>query len=765
MKKPILVLLAALALLVSSPEILAQISSYQTNIYFDSGKDALDSKAIAELEAFAAKIALLEDFEVDVRAYTDDIGTVQYNKALSERRAAAAFNFLLSKKIQPAKQEIVGAGILPTDKKNSKKATKEELAEVRSRNRRVDVRVIIFAPKTIDEVQNYFGQRDKNTCLFSGQKDTAIQGQKGTILFVAANSFEQKDGKAPALPIKIELREAYTFADMILQNLTTVSNGQLLQTGGMVHISATDANGQELQLAAGKKIDIAMPLKGELPKGMQLFTADRPAADNGTGINWIAQADTFIVFPSSPKLNKIPRGLSTATKELALEGTAFPFPIRPIYKTAFIAPVSPKLQLIKTAAPNAAEIKAKNPKQRGENAKNYEARLAKIYSDRQETHEKYSKTNARRQEEFAANTAKYSQDSATYANNINLAQAYTDSIERAIAYIFIHSQAYNVTAHINKQVTNLTALYLQLKNIDDLRNHATMLGFDSLAQEFTKLYEKGAANVGSVNKLKAVRADLISQTNKDFFSKQRISYFAEMPIFNIQKNTHNSLLVQKIDAYANSLRYCYERSSSLENRSFESYCEYIYKNIGEALYSGEFLALAESCQDKMLDFDLNKKIEAGALLSEEVAATHKKLMELKAEAGLLSVEEGNVLARTMVSSANLGWINCDRFLDYKREDCDKAMFAMQDEPNANISFYAIVPEINAITQFSKTGTGFQLPYNGIPKNMIVKLLGLRIAGGKFFICSYEVKAEEIKNINIKFEPCKLSDINKALANL
>lgn len=123
MKKPILVVLAAFGLLLaSSPKILAQISSYQTNIYFDSGKDALDPKAIAELEAFAAKIALLEDFEVDVRAYTDDIGTVEYNKALSERRAAAAFQLSFEQKNTTRQTRNCGRGHFANRQKNKQKS-------------------------------------------------------------------------------------------------------------------------------------------------------------------------------------------------------------------------------------------------------------------------------------------------------------------------------------------------------------------------------------------------------------------------------------------------------------------------------------------------------------------------------------------------------------------------------------------------------------------------------------------------------------------
>lgn len=764
MKKPILVVFAAFALLVaSSPQMLAQISNYQTNIYFDSGKDALDSKAIAELEAFATKIALLEDFEVDIRAYTDDMGTVEYNKALSERRATNAFNFLLSKKIQPAKQEIVGAGILPTDKKLDKKAPKEALAEARSRNRRVDVRVTIFTPKTIGEVQNYFGQRDKNTCLFSGQKDTAIQGQKGTVLFVAANSFEQKDGKSPALPIKIELREAYTFADMILQNLTTLSNGQLLQTGGMVHISATDANGQELQLAAGKKIDIAMPLKGELPKGMQLFTADRPAADNGTGINWIAQPDTFILYPSSPRPARVVSYIkNTSSHELKNKPVAFPS--QPIYIKDAKAPKPPHIYLSKSELPTIADIQKKNPRERFEREGSYEIRIAKIHEEKKDAHAKTVAKNEERQQKYNADLLQYREDSLKYASHLYAANAYTDSVEQAMIYILISSEAHACVENLNREANFFYSLKNQIRNIDSLAKNAQSLGFTAIAEKYKALAQKANKNIGDAKQLQALQASLanIQQDNVlKMFSWYNISIMSVISDSYISKQDFTRV-------FSGSLRKKYAQrvdATDLNAVSFEKYCENFYKKAGYALYSGEFLAKATQIQADIDAFDLAEKTKVGESISQDVHLLYKELMAMKADAGLLSPQEGKSLARTMVSSANLGWINCDRFLDYKPEECEKLAIDIVPQQNQSLIFYAIVPEINAVTQFTKTKTGYQLGYQGIPKHMQVKLVGFFIENGKFNLCIYEDKAEALKHIDIKFQPCKLSDINKALANL
>jgi outer membrane protein OmpA-like peptidoglycan-associated protein len=45
-----------------------------------------------------------------IAGHTDDVGTAQYNQALSERRARAVAQYLESKKVQPVRLAIVGTG-------------------------------------------------------------------------------------------------------------------------------------------------------------------------------------------------------------------------------------------------------------------------------------------------------------------------------------------------------------------------------------------------------------------------------------------------------------------------------------------------------------------------------------------------------------------------------------------------------------------------------------------------------------------------------
>jgi hypothetical protein len=97
------------------------------------------------------------------------------------------------------------------------------------------------------------------------------------------------DGSAPKGPVSIQLKECYSEADMIRENLSTLSDGRLLETKGMIHIAAY-ANGQELKLKAGKEFIIHFPNK-EADKPMNLFYGERN--DTG-GLNWKIDSSSLL---------------------------------------------------------------------------------------------------------------------------------------------------------------------------------------------------------------------------------------------------------------------------------------------------------------------------------------------------------------------------------------------------------------------------------------------------------------------------------------
>jgi hypothetical protein len=70
------------------------------------------------------------------------------------------------------------------------------------------------------------------------QKDTVLITRKGAIIKIPKNSLTSLNGSS----VKLEIKEAFSFKDIVLAGLTTTSDGQLLSSGGMIYISAVGEN-------------------------------------------------------------------------------------------------------------------------------------------------------------------------------------------------------------------------------------------------------------------------------------------------------------------------------------------------------------------------------------------------------------------------------------------------------------------------------------------------------------------------------------------
>ncbi len=70
------------------------------------------------------------------------------------------------------------------------------------------------------------------TVTINPAKDTVLRLPKGGIISIPKGSFDKE--------LTLEIREAYTLQDMLLAGLVTESNGQLLESGGMIYINTAE---------------------------------------------------------------------------------------------------------------------------------------------------------------------------------------------------------------------------------------------------------------------------------------------------------------------------------------------------------------------------------------------------------------------------------------------------------------------------------------------------------------------------------------------
>ncbi len=143
-------------------------------------------------------------------------------------------------------------------------------------------------------------------------KSQTIVGSYGTQVTFPAKSLHYK-GKYPKKSIQIIMREIYNYSDMVKANLTTsTTNGELLETGGMIHLEAF-YKGKKLELNTKKPITIKFPSrKGK--KGMQTFSGVKNTREE---IEWHLEPQTKMYAKEKAKVGVDPSfmaGLPTEVK-------------------------------------------------------------------------------------------------------------------------------------------------------------------------------------------------------------------------------------------------------------------------------------------------------------------------------------------------------------------------------------------------------------------------------------------------------------------
>jgi Cytochrome c len=134
---------------------------------------------------------------------------------------------------------------------------------------------IIFSC-TSEKKQKLFNKDNIRTQLFSinPQKENLIKGVRGGEFKIPKGAFEGNE------PVTIELKEIYAPIEILASGLTTESNGELLESGGMFYINAK-RNGEQLDLL--KPIDGSIPTE-YINDSMKLFKGEEIKDGN---VNWV----------------------------------------------------------------------------------------------------------------------------------------------------------------------------------------------------------------------------------------------------------------------------------------------------------------------------------------------------------------------------------------------------------------------------------------------------------------------------------------------
>ena len=140
-----------------------------------------------------------------------------------------------------------------------------------------------------------------------------VEGEKGTVISMPKGCFLDEDGKVVEGPVKVELTEALSAADMILSNLTTTSNGKMLESSGMIYFRATLPNGKEAKINPDKPIYMEIPTENR-KAGMQLYKGIRDEKGN---MNWVdpKPLENYLIPIKMDLLDFLPEGFESEVQK------------------------------------------------------------------------------------------------------------------------------------------------------------------------------------------------------------------------------------------------------------------------------------------------------------------------------------------------------------------------------------------------------------------------------------------------------------------
>lgn len=135
-----------------------------------------------------------------------------------------------------------------------------------------------FLPEN-DSISNFSNRMlEEEVFRISTQRDTIIENKDGVVIYIPANAFDCANAE-----IDVLVQSALSAEDILYAGLSTTSNGDALETGGMFYVDAFD-NGKRINLVKDLQVDVPTDKKVD---GMQLYAGEKTKDGD---INWVNPA-------------------------------------------------------------------------------------------------------------------------------------------------------------------------------------------------------------------------------------------------------------------------------------------------------------------------------------------------------------------------------------------------------------------------------------------------------------------------------------------
>lgn len=256
-------ILIFLSLLIWSTDATGQ-QKFTDYLFYEVDDYQLSSDHTRTLDSLIQRYFAYQDYRLEIIGHADTKGSKEYNKEIAGRRAQEVKRYLQLGGIPNHKISIHSEG-------DDSPLDEAKLAAINGTDRRVEVVSYAEVFNHISDVLDILGPQ-MQTYTFDNAEDQLLTMQDGTEIFIPAHSLTYADGSgAVSSLVTLEVKEAFDVVDFLAEDLNTMTDKSLLQTGGMIYINA-HSEGNQLGIVPGKLINIKYPQK-RVDDGMMQYTA------------------------------------------------------------------------------------------------------------------------------------------------------------------------------------------------------------------------------------------------------------------------------------------------------------------------------------------------------------------------------------------------------------------------------------------------------------------------------------------------------------
>lgn len=735
-------------------------------VYFETSKYDLDTSTQKIITEFIKNKKILEPFELRLRGFTDDVGNRSNNEKLASNRAAEIKKYLETLGISKERIKILDYEELTLDQN-------QDLSEQRQKNRKVELEYWTMPSKKLNnkELNAFFAANRKEAqqqYFLNAEQGIVLIGKQGTVIKIPANCFVDETGNIATGKITFTMQEVYSYQDMILQNLTTTSDGQQLETGGMLYLEAKDTAGSTLSIREGMRISATMASENAGLVGMQTFEGEEAEAEEDVigdlSINWKATEDTVQrwvtrriltsegVFDYNGNLYYKSNLESLEINQVDLpvwnEGMPFKHQVKPSFK--FRQPKAPKLKKVQNHTKET--LKEKHPKRKNEQKKNYRKRIRIKYFALKKKDRKNRRKNKDIVKAYEKDSTEYAAKLRQHESNKLAYEDYQKRMKTVLQEMYLSVDGFSLNTYLNSYQSmyyfSNTAL-IQYKGMISYKDGLTkqLISLDPIGQEL--LAKLNNFSTKTLNR----------EMGKSMYVSQDNLNMGRM-FYNYRKKKR-----REVSSYTDELRELWLEVKDKEVLSASDLIK-IRSKRKELEKQYNFRALTAFHREKVAAMKKTKlALQKFLVLENEFLAIKEEYDSIKSQYNL----PGPIYRDTtyklpsqrvnLLNVKNMGWINCDRF--YQRNE--PMLVEIKIKPEDNTYVYIVFKKRKSIL-FARASYDHFVVDNA-PRNEKVQIIGLKKNGTDIEFFLEEGILKNLNGVKPKFEKKTKKELNAILAKL